>query len=162
VTVSDGEASISSNLTVTVACQLNITKLQGTLNFAKANADSCTVKGTLELPASFSFAGKVVTVAMGDAGVSFTLSSKGSGRNGLSLFNKPTYSKKTGLWTFNAALKNGSWQSSWAEYGMTNATIPKPGNLVSVPVILVIDTEAFMATPTLLYTAKQDKSGTAK
>ena len=95
--------------------------------------------------------------------MSFTLGSKGSGRNGLSTFSKPTYNKKTGLWTFNATLKNGSWQTPWADYSMINSNIPKPGVLVTnFPVILLLDTEAFMGTTNLHYTAKQGKSGTAK
>jgi hypothetical protein len=143
---------------------LTITKLQAKLNFAKVNADSCTVKGTLYLPANYSFASKTVTLSVGDVEMPFTLGSKGSGLNGVSTFSKPTYNKKTGRWTFSAALKNGSWQSSWAEYSMINSNIPKPGVLVTnFPVILVVDTEAFMGTVTNLhYTAKWRKSGTVK
>ena len=163
MTVTDGQASTSSNFTVTVACQLNITKLQAKLNFAKANADSCTVKGTFDLPADYSFADKLATLEVGDVEVSFTLGSKGSGRTGLSTFKKPTYNKKTGLWMFSATLKNGSWQTAWAEYSMINSNIPKPGVPVTdLPVIFVLDTEAFMGTTNLHYTAKQGKSGTAK
>jgi protein involved in ribonucleotide reduction len=164
VTVTDGQAPVSSNLTVTVACQLNVTKLQGTLNFAKTNADSCTVKGTFNLPADYSFSNKLATLDIGGTNVSFTLSSKGSGQNGLNAFKKPTYNKKTGLWTFSATLKNGSWQTAWAEYGMVNTNTPKQGILVTnFPVILVVGDEAFMGTKTNLhYTAKWNKSGTAK
>jgi T5SS/PEP-CTERM-associated repeat protein/autotransporter-associated beta strand protein len=167
VTVSNGWAATSSNLTVSVACQLNITKLQATLNFAKTNADRCTVKGAFDPPAdytnAYSFAGKLATLDIGGADVSFTLGSKGSGRNGLSTFSKPTYNKKTGLWTFNATLKNGSWRTPWAAYSMINSNIPKPGALVTnLPVIFLLDTEAFMGTTNLHYTAKQGKSGTAK
>jgi hypothetical protein len=163
VTVTNGTLSTSSNLTVMVACPLKLTKLQGKLNFAKTNADSCTVKGTFDLPANYSFAGKLVTLDIGDAPVSFSLGRKGSGVNGLNVFKKPTYNKKTGLWTFSATLKNSSWQSSWAEYGMINSDIPKPGVLVTnFPVVVVLDTEAFMGTVNLHYTAKQGKSGTAK
>lgn len=141
---------------------LGVTRLQATLNFAKTNADSCTVTGTLSLPACYSFAGKVVTLAIGDAQVSFTLSSNGSGRNGVSTFSKPTYNRKTGLWTFSARLKNGSWQTSWADYGMVNATIRKPGSPVNLPVMLTLDFGTFMGSKNLLYTATTDKSGTAK
>jgi hypothetical protein len=163
VTISDGIASTNASLNVAVPCLLNIANLQGTLNFAETNADSCTVKGTFNLPESYNFAGKLVTLDIGGAEVSFTLSSKGTGRNGLSIFNKPTYNKRTGLWTFSATLKNGSWHAQWADYGMANLNIPKPGVLVTnFPAIVVVDTEAFMGTTNLHYTAKQDKSGTAK
>jgi pectate lyase len=163
VTVSNGQASISSNFTVTVACQLNITKLQPKLNFAKTNADRCTVRGAFDLPAGYSFSNKLATLDIGGAEVSFTLDSKGRGRNGLSTFSKPTYNRKTSLWTLNATLKNGSWRTPWAAYSMINSNIPKPGALVTnMPVIFLLDTEAFMGTTNLHYTAKQGKSGTAK
>jgi hypothetical protein len=46
---------------------------------------------------------------------------------------------------------------------MINSNISKPPVLVSdLPVILLLDGEAFMATTNLHYTAKQGKSGTAK
>jgi len=162
VTVSNGWTAISTNLTVAVACQLTITKLQLNLNFAKTNADGCTVAGRFELPASYSFSNRLATLDIGGAKTSISLGSKGSGRNGLSIFNKPTYNKKTG-WTFNASLKDGSWQATWAEYSMINSNIPKPRVVVTnFPVTLVLDTEAFMGTTNLHYTAKQDVSGTAK
>ena len=45
---------------------------------------------------------------------------------------------------------------------MINSNILKPGVLVSdLPVILLLDDEAFMATTNLHYTAKQGKSGAA-
>ena len=142
---------------------LSIAKLQGTLNFAKTNADSCTVKGTFSLPVSYSFAGKLVTLDIGGTNVSFVLDSKGKWHNGLSTFSKPTYNKSHTNWTFNATLKNGSWQTPWAEYGMVNTNTPKQGILVTnFPVTLVVDTEAFMGTTNLQYTAKHGKSGTAK
>ena len=163
VTISNGETMVTSNFTIVVACQLNNFKVRPKLNFAKTNADSCAVKGAFDLPADYSFTNKLATLDIGGAEVSFTLPSKGSARNGRSTFSKPKYSKKTGLWTFKATLKNGSWRTPWADYSMINSNILKPGALVSdLPVILLLDTEAFMGTTNLHYTAKQGKSGTAK
>jgi hypothetical protein len=87
------------------------------------------------------------------------MDSKGRGLNGLSRFNKPSFNKKTGLWTFNAMLRNGSWHTPWAAYGLINATILKPGVSVTPPVILVIGDESFMAIPTRQYTSQAGKSG---
>jgi PKD repeat protein len=163
VTISNGSASVTSNLTIVVACQLNVAKLAPKLNFAKTNSDSCTITGTFDLPANTSFAGMVATLDIGGGSLTFTFPSKGTALNGRSRFSRPTFNKKTGLWKFNAAFNNGFWQTDWANYGMTNATILKPGALVSdLPVILLLDTEAFMATTNLHYTAKQGKSGSAK
>jgi hypothetical protein len=67
-----------------------------------------------------------------------------------------------GLWAFSPSLKNRSWQNLCAAYVLVNADVPKPGVTVSPPVILVIDNEAFMEIPNLQYTARSNKSGTAK
>ena len=158
ITVPASDTTYTANF----VANLTVSKLQAKVNFAKTNADSCTVKGILNLPVGYNFAGKSATLDIGGAEVSFTLGSKGSGLNDLSTFKKPTYNKRTGLWTFNATLK-GSWQTSWAEYGMTNSTIAKPGILLTnFPVILILDIETLMETTNLHYTSKQDKSGMAK
>jgi hypothetical protein len=162
VTVDDGVNSTNATFAITVACLLNVTKLQAAANFAKTNADTCAVKGTFDLPSNYSFSNKLVTLDIGGAEVSFTLDNKGRGRSGSSVFNKPSYNKKTGLWSFNATLRGGSWQPFWAPYGLVNASILKPGNAVSLPVILVINNEAFMQIPNLHYTARAARSGTAR
>ena len=100
-----------------------------------------------------------MTLAIGDAQVSFTLSSKGSGGNRVSTFSKPTYNNKTGLWTFSATLKKGSWQTAWADYGMVNSPIRKPGSPVNLPVMLTLDVGTFMGSKNLHYTAMWDKPG---
>jgi PKD repeat protein len=163
VTVSDGQASTNSDLTVAVACQMRITKLQVNLDFAKTNSDSCTLEGMFELPADYSFAGKPATLDVGGAEVSFTLPSKGgSAHNGQSTFSERTFNEENGLWTVKATLKKGSWQDAWAGQGLVNATIPSPGVFVQLQVILLIDNEAFVADQLLNYTAKAGKSGTAR
>ena len=162
VTVSNASAGVTTSLTVAVACQLNLTKLQAGLNFAKTNADSCTLKATVDLPSDFIFANKQVTLNVGGAGLSFPITSKGLGANGLSKFSKPSYNKKTGLWAISATLKSGSWQNQWAELGMTDSPVGKPGVAVDLPVVLIVDKEAFVGIAHLHYTATVNKSGTAK
>ena len=163
VTISNGLATTTSNFTIVVACELNVGKLAPKLNFAKTNSDSCTVSGLFNLPPNPTFAGKLATLDIGGGSLTFTIPSKGSAVNGKSKFSTPTLNKKSGLWTLKASFKNGSWQADWVNYGMTNATVAKPGALVSdLPVILLLDTEAFMATTNLHYTATQGKSGAAK
>ena len=164
VTISDGRASTNSDLVVAVACQMQITTLQVKLDFAKTNSDSCTILGTFVLPPDYNFAGKLVTLDVGGAEVSFTLPSKGSSaRNGQSTFVRKSYDSPTGWCNFRATLKNRSWQTLWANYGMISSNIPEPGVLVpNFPVILVVDDDAFMQTMTLQYTAKSGKTGTAR
>ena len=78
VTVDDGVVSTNASFTVAVACQLTIGKLQGTLSFAKTNADKCTVKGSISLPQDYIFAGKLVVLDVGGVTMSFTLDAKNS------------------------------------------------------------------------------------
>ena len=162
VLIDDGLATSTTSAVMTVACAFDITKLQASVNFVTTNADSCTVKGLLDLPPDHNFAGQALTLDIAGAWASFPLDSRGR-HGGLSTFTTPTYNKKIGRWTVNATLNKGSWQSVWAEFGLTNSTIARPGVLVTnLPVILVLDTEAFMGTTNLHYTATHSRSGTAK
>jgi hypothetical protein len=160
--VDDGIDSTNASFTVSVACSFAVSKLQAILKFSQADADSCTIKGVFDLPADYSFSNKLATVNVGGAEVSFALDGKGRGRTGSSTFSKPSYNQTTGLWTVNAKLKDGSWQDLWANYGLVNTNLPRPGISVSLPVVLVIDDESFMTITNLQYTAKVNKSGTAK
>jgi len=163
VVVSDGVASTNATSTVAVACTLTITKMQVTLNFAKTNSDSCSLTATLpDLDANYNLTNKVVTLDIGGAQVPFTLDAKGNGR-GTSAFGscKLAYGNRTG-WTFTANLAKGSWQTPWAAYGLEANTVANPGVWVTMPVVVVIDTEAFAGERAMLYTAKWNKSGSAK
>ena len=163
VTVSDGQGSVSSNLTVAVACQLHITRVQSKLEFARLNADRCTVKGWFEPPtADYTPANRRATLNIGGAEMSFNLGRKGYGHNGASSF-RPSYDRGHTNWFFTARLRNGAWQTPWAEYGMINSNIPMPGILVTnLPVILILDNEAYAGTTNLSYTATRWEYGTGK
>ena len=161
VTISDGQATTSSNLNVAVACQLTITKLHLKLNFAKPNADSVSLSGTLDLGTNFNVTAKLVTLDIGGVPLAFTLNAKGRGANAVGSCQL-AYSKKAKLWTLRANLAKGSWQTAWATSGLENTTVPKPGISVMLTVIAVIDTEAFAGERTMLYAATLNKSGSAK
>ena len=152
VTVDNGWAATSSNLTVAVACELGITRMQATLNFANTNADSCSLSATLDLGASYNPVDNQVMLDIGGAQIPFTLDAKGRGVN---QFGSCTlgYDESTGLWTLNADLAKGSWQTAWAAYGLVNQTEPKPGAGVTMPVIVLVGNEAFAAEHTMSYTA---------
>jgi hypothetical protein len=65
-------------------------------------------------------------------------------------------------WTLRAKLAKGSWQASWATYGLENKNVPKPGVWVAMPVVVLIGSEAFADERPMLYTAILNKSGSAK
>ena len=165
VTVSNGQATASSNLTVAIACPLTVTKMQVKLNFAKTNADSASLSASiLDLDAGYNLTNKVVTLDIGGTtNVTFTLDAKGKGRGGGRFGScKLAYNKRTAQWKLRAKLRKGSWQASWATYHLENRTVAKPGLLVTMPVIVLIDAEASADEHTMFYTAKAWKSGTAK
>ena len=146
------------------ASALTIVKETAKLNFAKANSDSCAFTGTLALETGLSLTNAAVTVEVGGADAAFTLDAKGKGR-GVSTNGtcKLSYKKKTGLWTFTAKLKSGSWATQWETYGLSNVTTTaKAGVPVTLPVTLVIGDEGFYGEKTLHYKAKAGKSGSAK
>ena len=98
---------------------------------------------------------------IGGAQVPFTLDARG---RGVSSFGtcELAYNKRTRQWTLNANLVNGSWQTPWAAHGLVNATIPKPGVSVTMPVVVLIGDEAFADERTMRYTATKNQSGSAK
>jgi PKD repeat protein len=163
VVVSDGIASTNATSTVVVACELYITKLRIKLNFAKTNSDSCTLAGAFDPGTGLDLTNKVVTINVGGAQVPFTMDAKGKGK-GVSHFGscKLAYKKKAGLWILKVKLAKGTWRTQWLEHGLSNATISKPGASVNMPVVVVIDTNAFADERSMVYTATKNQSGTAK
>jgi subtilisin family serine protease len=160
VVVADGVMpSPTGTLRVAVACQLNITQMQLKPNFARRNADSCTLRATFVPGADFGSAGQPVTVDIGDGLVNFVLNKTGhgAGTNGTCTVS---YNKQRG-WTVAFALKAGAWHQAWTGYGLLDAPIKK-GVKVQVPVIVVIGNDAYAADQPLTYTATAGRSGTAK
>jgi hypothetical protein len=160
VVVSDGLVSTNATTLVTVACQLTISKMQATLNFAKSNADNVRLSALLDL-ADFNPAGKVVALDIGGVQVSFTLDAKGRAANSLGSC-KLVYNKKTSLWTLTVNLAKGSWRTRWAAHGLENKTVLKPGEWITMPVGVLIGDEAFADEHPMVYTATFNKSGSAK
>ena len=168
VTVSDGHLTSTSNLAVFAACELTITKLQVSLNFAKPTADAIALTGKFQLPGITNLtqlAGGPVVVGVGGVQVPFTLDSKGRGISTLGTarlaYTKPTRTRSS-YWTATISLSKGNWQASLATAGLTNETIAKPARVVTLAAGLLLTNEVFAAETTLHYTAKQNKTGTAK
>ena len=163
VTVSAGGASITSNLTVAVACQLAVSKVQAKLNFAKENTDGYSLTAVAQLSPDFLTAGQTLALDIGGAQETFTLDSKGRGVNEQGTcrlaFSKAT-KKRAAVWTVTIKLSHGAFGSAWAAYGLTDSTTNNAS--VNLPVVLTVGDEAFADDTMLLYTAKSGKSGTAK
>jgi PKD repeat protein len=161
----DDLATNSDSLAVLVPCELNVTnkgtKVQAKLNFAKIKSDSLSFQTFVNLSAGFNVAGKVITLSFGGEEVAFSLNAKGKGISSPNTCSLK-YSKTTGLWIFSSKWKARSCADEWAAHGLTNESIAKPGRPVTLPIILVIGGEPFAADCQLTYTAKLNKSGTAK
>ena len=142
---------------------LTVKKFQAKVNLnpAKSDIDTCSLTASPALESGFSVANQMVMVDVGGAQASFTLNAKGSGKSSTNSC-KFTYAKKTKLWTLTASMKKGSWATPWAAYGVTNATTPKAGLTVTMPVLVTVGTNTFAAEESLLYKAAAGKSGTLK
>ena len=167
VTVSNQTTATVTNLPITVACGLTVTKLQATTNFdpKKTNIDTATLTATADLGAGFSVTNKTVIVDIGGAQVSFPLDPKGrsavaTGTCRLA-YTKPT-SKKAGFWTLTIAWSKGTWGGQWAAVGMDNSTHKSPGVAIVLPVAVAVGDEVFAAESHLHYSATLNRTGTAK
>ncbi len=161
VTVSNGYASVTTNLTVAVACEISIVKLQLKPNFAKPNSDVAILIATPDLGEGFEPLGQPLAVNMGDAQVQFTLDKNGLGVSAPSTA-RLRFNKHTHVWTLKVRLRQGDWHTSWASYGLVDATIQNPGAAVTVPVAALVGDLGFATDRSLNYTAITHNAGLAK
>lgn len=161
VTISDVVSSMTTGMTVAVACPMDISSLKLQAKFTRIGADTCAIKGTLpELPAGFSLTNATVTLDVGGAQVDFQLDAKGRGVNTHGNI-KFSYNQKTTIWTFTGKLK-GNMLGSWVNYGLTTEIMLNAE--VTLPVLLMLqsDTQAtFDVEPLLSYTNAKGTSGRA-
>ena len=160
-TVSDPQASTSNDLTVVIACQMQITNLVVRPNFRRPSRDKFSIRAIIEMPDGFSPTSKSVAVGVGGAQASFTLNAKGRGANALGTC-RLSFNTKTNDWTLKVKQHKGSWQIPWDAAGLVNADVPKPGIPVTITAVVLVDTEGFAADDSLTYTAKANKSGLAR
>jgi len=161
VTVSNGYASVTTNLAVAVACEMPVTRLQLKSNFAKPNSDGATLTATLDLGEGFTPLGQLLVLDMGNAQAQFTLNKHGLGVSAPHSA-RLSFNKHTGVWTLKARLRSGDWHTSWATYGLIDATIHSPGLAVTMPVVVLVGDQGYAADRSLTYTATTHKTGVAK
>jgi hypothetical protein len=167
VTASNGYSAVTKDLAVIVADNLTITKLQVDVNFAHTSDDTMSLAGALDLPGVTNVVqlnAKSVAIDVGGVQVPFTLNNKGIGTNVYGTC-KLAYTKAEkslpGFWTLTVLLSHGNWHEAWATNGLINATITKPMEIVTLPVVALIGVEAFAADQHLAYTATLNKTGAA-
>ena len=140
-------------------------KLNVKLNFAKPiGNDKITLSGTLPMPAGFGAPGETVVLDIGGVLAKATLDRKGSFVSPNKSINFKL-SAKSGRLGQNAKYTftlNGSFQSQLAASGLTNQTVKAGRVHVNVIILLINAQLMFQETDTLVYTAKLNKTGTAK
>jgi hypothetical protein len=161
VTVDNGVTTATTELTVSVACQLTVTKLQAELNFAKANADRVSFAGIVDLAPDYDCAGKVLTVNLGGAQVSFALNRNGHGVNAQH-HCRLRFHPLTGQWTIKGRLRHGSWRDEWGANGLVDVNTIQPGAEVKMTTVILLGQESFAGEKTLTYKSRQGASGVAK
>ncbi|MBN1510932.1 MAG: hypothetical protein JXB13_02875 [Phycisphaerae bacterium] len=136
------------------------------VSFAKPDKDSFSLVALLEPGDGFAPSGEAATVNTGGAVVTVVLDAKGRGATarGVIPAGKVTLvpGRVPGQWALKASFKRGAWQGPWAECGLVNANVPKPGRTVTMVVSVRIGALHFAAWHSMVYTAKADKSGSAK
>ena len=63
--------------------------------------------------------------------------------------------------SLTVSLRKGTWHDAWIAHGLVNQTI-KPGVPVQMPVVVVIQNNAYTAERALTYTATAGKTGSGK
>jgi len=122
VEIGAGTDPLDPNSPVTVA--MTVSKVSGSMNFTKENADACSLSGILTgVPAGFSPEGMAIVFDIGGAAAVFTLDAKGKGVNELGqvmLKVKGKRDKKTkkivfagGDVPFSLKMKGGTWSDEW-------------------------------------------------
>lgn len=158
VSLSDGTLTLVSNQTVVVACELAITGLKLNLNFARHTA-ACVATAHLSLAPTFSVTNQVLVLDVAGAQSAFVLNRDGRGINSQGVC-RLVYQRATGDWQLTANLVgDATWLTAWAEAGLSNTTVRRPGRVVAVPVQLLVGTDAALATTNLHYTATTGRTG---
>jgi hypothetical protein len=147
-----------------VRAPLTVTRLRAVLSFAKQGADRYRLTATLDLgAANQDLSGKVLVLDIGGAQSAFALTTKSVTRGiGANATCRLSMNKKLGLWVLTAKAAKGSWAAQWGNYGMINATIPKPGVSVTLPVTARLDDSFFAGDKVATYRATLDRSGMAR
>lgn len=166
-TSSSSSASTPFGGSAANAKTLDVLKMAIKLNFGKSLSDSVQISGTLPIPANFIALNQQVVADVGGVLQSFFLNEKGSSPTGKGITNifKLRIKSKKGvvaeqLGKYTLKLSKGDFAGILADEGLVSqdlSAIP-----VSVPVIVIFNTQMFQVTPSQMYYAKAGKTGRTK
>ena len=134
------------------------------LNFGRANADAITFSGTLPIPAGFNPNGAKIDFDVGGVVKTLALSPKGVVKIGNDSVKLSIRTKKGAMLAqsarFTVAFNKGAFATTLAgATGLTNANAKK--SPVPVKFTIIFNGMVYQSNPTLKYTAKQGKTGSA-
>lgn len=145
---------------------LTVQKQKLKLNFAKPDADCFSLTALLDPGGGFAPAGQALALDLGGATVMLNLDEKGRAATAPGVVPagkvKLSARKGTSQWTLTVSFKQGSWQGPWAAWGLVNADVPKPGQVVTVLAVVQLGSQHFAEWLPMTYTAKAGKSGATK
>jgi hypothetical protein len=168
-TVNNGIAtSLAATVSISVqssggggtAAPLNVLKLSARISFTTGGKDSMKASGSLTLPAGFSLGGQTVNLDVAGVTASGTTDPKGRIKSGNFTFSIKTTKSAPTAAKFTAMLKNGSWATTLAAAGCTNADAKNKS--VSLKVTLTLGAGADEGTKSGSWTARAGKSGSLK
>jgi hypothetical protein len=140
-------------------------KLAIKLNFAKPGNDTVTLTGTLPVPAGFSAGGETLVLDIGGILVEANLDLKGNFTSADRSKSVKLSAKKNSRIPQNAKYTiklKGRYQDKLAADGLINANLKSARVDVQVIILLLDSQFMFQKTQTLRYTAKLNKTGTAR
>jgi len=132
-------------------------------NSQKPFRDSISLKGSLPLPPNFTAPTQPVVVFIGGLVVNGLLNEKGSYSNTINTVKIKVGNGGTSRAGRNAPLSakmKGAFAGNFSDEGFVNADVQKSAS--SVVVYVLVGGQYFSATAKTSYSAKQDKSGSAK
>jgi hypothetical protein len=144
--------------------KLMFSKLSIKLNFARSGADSIMLTGTLSIPAGFQASGSTFGLFLSGIIKKIVLDAKGhspKGSDNLVVQIKPSKGAVAAQTAkFTLKLSKGSFATSLADAGFTNATVKSKS--ITIPVTVLFNNMVLQANIAQQYTATQGKTGATK
>jgi hypothetical protein len=137
-------------------------KLTAHLNFATADKDSLTLKGSGTVQPGFAPEGVTASVILGSLVREVTLDAAGKGESEDGTVAIKRDAKDPSLYAVTVSLTHGDLAETLADVGFTDVDAPKPGVDVPVELLITLDGRVMQAFLTASWVATEGVSGVAK
>ncbi len=144
--------------------QLRRFRLNVDLNFASADKDKVILQGWVQAGPGFLPEGAALDIDVGPLSKSFSLDKSGRATVGAESVLLRRDKRDPSLYLLTLKCLKGDFADAFAQVGMHNETVPKPGTRVSLPVIITLPNGGGLKSqilPDVSYWARFDKQGKA-